>query len=152
MSNKISFAILFAGSLLMIALSSGCAPKTFVRGDPEWKTIEFNVYIAGDFVKAWQKCVDTISKDYLFEMLDRDSGYLCTSWKYGICGEDRNRYRGRIIVKFPELTAPTKVRIKAEAQWLSDKGNATWDRGMDAVFQRDVITELSGRLGTTVTN
>ena len=152
MSNKISFAVLLVSSLLMIAFSSGCAPKTFVRGNPEWKTIEFNEYIAGDFGKAWERCVDTLAREYDIEMLDRDSGYLRTAWMYGISGGDTHSYRGRIIIKFPELTTPTSVDVKAEAQWLSNEGKLIWDRGIDVDFQRDVYTELSGRLGRTVAN
>jgi hypothetical protein len=135
---------------VMLVLVAGCAPNTFVKQSPGWKTIEFNENIKNDFGIAWQKCVDTIAKDYDIEMIDRSSGYLRTGWIYGISGGAYNRYRGRITVKFPELTAPTKVEIKTEAQWLSEVQYGLWVPGWDQIFQRDVYTALSGRLGRTV--
>ena len=128
----------------------GCsAPSSFVRTSAGWKTIEFNENI-GDFDTAWQKCVDTIARDYDIEMMDKNSGYLRTSWIYGISGGIYNRYRGRITVKFSELTKPTTVDVKTEAQWLSNESTGYWTPGFDRTFQRDVYTALSGRLGRTV--
>lgn len=127
----------------------GCAPVTFVKTQPGWKTIEFNDSITGNFDAAWQKCVDTIARDYDIEMLDKQSGYLRTAWIYGISGGVYNRYRGRITLKFPELKAPTKIDVKTDAQWLIDEPYR-WEPGWDKTFQRDVYTALSGRLGRTV--
>jgi hypothetical protein len=135
---------------ITIVLATGCAPKTFVKTPPGWKTIEFNENIKNDFNIAWQKSVDTIAKDYDLEMVDKSSGYLRTSWIYGISGGQYNRYRGRITVKFPELVNPTKVDVKTEAQWLSEVQYGVWEPGWDQTFQRDVYTALSGRLGRTV--
>ena len=129
--------------------AAGCAPSTFVRQSAGWKTIEFNENIQ-DFETAWQKCVDTVARDYDLEMLDKNSGYLRTAWIYGISGGVYNRYRGRITVKFPELKAPTQVDVKTEAQWLTNEPSGIWMPGWDKTFQRDVYTALSGRLGRTV--
>jgi hypothetical protein len=138
-------------AVFMLVLVAGCgAPNTFVKASPGWKTIEFNENIKNDFNIAWQKCVDTIAKDYDLEMIDKSSGYMRTGWIYGISGGEYNRYRGRITVKFPELTAPTKVEVKCEAQWLSEMEYGMWVPGWDQAFQRDVYTALSGRLGRTV--
>jgi hypothetical protein len=128
----------------------GCAPSTFMKQSAGWKTIELNQNMQGNFDAAWQKCVDTIAKDYDIEMLDKNSGYLRTAWIYGISGGTYNRYRGRITVKFPELKEPIKVDVKTEAQWLTDVPTGIWLPGFDTTFQRDVYTALSGRLGRTV--
>jgi hypothetical protein len=140
-------------TLLCIVVSMvvvGCfAPTTFVKTTAGWKTIEFNENIQG-FDTAWQRCVDTIARDYDIEMIDKNSGYLRTAWIYGISGGVYNRYRGRITVKFSELKNPTMVDIKTEAQWLSDESSGIWTPGFDKNFQRDVYTALSGRLGRTV--
>ena len=133
---------------LMLA-AGGCAPSSFVKQSAGWKSVEFNQNV-NTFNIAWQTCVDTIAKDYDIEMLDKNSGYLRTTWIYGISGGTYNRYRGRITVKFPELTDPTKVDIKTEAQWLSDTSSGLWIPGFDSIFQRDVFTALTGRLGRTV--
>lgn len=137
-------------SVAGIVVLGGCAPSTFVKQSAGWKTIEFNENTQGNFDTAWQKCVDTIARDYDLEMLDKDSGYLRTAWIYGISGGTYNRYRGRITVKFPELKEPTKVDVKTEAQWLTDEPRGLWLPGWDKTFQRDVYTALSGRLGRTV--
>ena len=137
-------------SAVGVIVLGGCAPSTFVKQSAGWKTIEFNENTQGNFDIAWQKCVDTIARDYDLEMLDKDSGYLRTAWIYGISGGVYNRYRGRITVKFPELKAPTKVDVKTEAQWLSNMESGIWPPGWDKTFQRDVYTALSGRLGRTV--
>jgi len=134
--------------LLMLV---GCAPQTFVRGQaPGWKTIELNDDLEHNYEKAWQKTVDTVARQYDIEMLDKDSGYLRTCWEYGISGGTYNRYRGRITVKYLSVQEPEKVEVKTEAQWLKDVGSGYWQRGWDRNFQRDVYTELSGRLGRTV--
>lgn len=135
---------------VMALVIVGCAPSTFVKTTAGWKTIEFNENIQGDFDAAWQKCVDTIARDYDLEMLDKNSGYLRTAWIYGISGGVYNRYRGRITVKFAELEAPNQVDVKTEAQWLSNEPSGIWLPGWDKTFQRDVYTALSGRLGRTV--
>lgn len=128
----------------------GCVPSTFMKQSAGWKSVELNQNLQGNFDATWQKCVDTIAKDYDIEMLDKNSGYLRTAWIYGISSGTYNRYRGRITVKFPELKEPTKVDVKTEAQWLTDMSTGTWLPGFDTTFQRDVYTALSGRLGRTV--
>ena len=62
------------------------------------------------------------------------------------------RYRGRITVKYPEIKMPDKVEVKTSAEWWQS-GNPyapMWVKGFDRSFQRDVFTELAGRLGRTV--
>lgn len=134
----------------MSMIVGGCfAPSSFVKTTAGWKTIEFNENIKG-FDDAWQKCIDTIARDYDIEMMDKNSGYMRTAWIYGISGGMYNRYRGRITVKFSQLTEPTTVDVKTEAQWLTNESTGIWTPGFDRTFQRDVYTALSGRLGRTV--
>ena len=132
-------------------LCMGCAPSTFVKGQVSgWKVIELNDSVKGNYDAAWMKTVDTIARNYDIEMLDKDSGYLRTTWAYGISGGVFNRYRGRITVKYSEVKDPEKVELKTEAQWLRDTRYGVWTIGWDRNFQRDVFTALSGRLGRTV--
>lgn len=138
-----------ACSLLIFCV--GCAPSTFVRGrSGGWKTIELNDNLVGQYEEAWQKTVDTIARDYDIEMLDKDSGYLRTSWTYGISGGTFNRYRGRLTIKYPEIENPDKLEVKTDAQWLADPASGAWQQGFDTLLDRDVFTALSGRLGRTV--
>jgi len=143
-------------SVLLIAclafFSSGCAPKTFVRSAPGWKMIELNDALVNNYDEAWQKSVDTIARNWDIEILDKDSGYLRTAWVYGISGGPQLRYRGRITLKYPEIKTPTKTEVKTAAEWWAS-GNLyapVWVQGFDSAFQRDVYSELGGRLGRTV--
>ena len=137
--------------LSMIIFCFGCAPSTFVKGrSGGWKTIELNNSLAGNYEEAWQKTVDTIARDYDIEMLDKDSGYLRTTWTYGISGGTFNRYRGRLTIKYPDLEKPDKLEVKTDAQWLLDPSTGVWQQGFDSLLDRDVYTALSGRLGRTV--
>ena len=145
-------AALLAFACFVVVLAPGCAPKTFVHTAPGWKTIEFRDGLINDYDEAWQKTVDTIARNWDIEILDKDSGYLRTAWVYGISGGPDIRYRGRITVKYPEIKTPEKVEVKTSAEWW-EAGNAyapVWRKGFDTSFQRDVFTELAGRLGRTV--
>ena len=135
-----------------VLFTTGCAPSTFVRSAPGWKTIEFRPGLVNNYDEAWQKTVDTIARTWDIEILDKDSGYLRTAWLYGISGGPMVRYRGRITVKYPEIKMPEKVEVKTSAEWWQS-GNVyaqRWVKGFDSSFQRDVFTELAGRLGRTV--
>ena len=69
-------------TLSAVFILAGCAPQTFVKGQPPgWKTIELNEDLKHNYAKAWQKTVDTIAREYDIEMLDKDSGYLRTCWE-----------------------------------------------------------------------
>jgi hypothetical protein len=137
--------------LSMIIFCIGCAPSTFIKGrSGGWKTIELNDSLTGNYEEAWQKTVDTIARDYDIEMLDKDSGYLRTTWTYGISGGTFNRYRGRLTIKYPKIENPDKMEVKTDAQWLVDPSTGVWQQGFDSLLDRDVFTALSGRLGRTV--
>jgi len=137
--------------MALVLLCAGCAPSTFVKGQPSgWKTIELNENLLGDYDTAWQKTVDTVARDYDIELLDKDSGYLRTTWTYGISGGIFHRYRGRITIKYPDVVNPDKMEVKTDAQWLSDTTYGIWLQGWDESFNRDVFTALSGRLGRVV--
>ncbi len=141
-------------SLCAIALlgiiSTGCAPSSFVRTPGGWKTIEIREGLKSDYDQAWQTTVDSVARDWDIEILDKDSGYLRTTWITGIVGVRGAmalRYMGRLTIKYPSVTDPTKLEVKTEAKWLEDYG---WVKGHDMDFQRDVLSVLSGRLGRTV--
>ena len=136
--------------LLLTMLTVGCAPSTFVRAAPGWKVIELREGMAYD--DAWMVVVDTITRDWDVEMMDKGSGYMRTAWHHGISGGPAESYRGRITVKFPSIKAPTVVEMKTEAQWLVSRpgGSAQWVAGYDTDFQREIYSELGGRLGRTV--
>ncbi len=137
--------------LISLLFIGGCAPASFVKGHSAgWKTIELNDSLKHNYDVSWQKTVDTIARDYDIEMMDKSSGYMRTSWLYGISGGIYNRYRGRITIKYPDVKEPEKVEVKTDAQWLQDPSYGVWQLGWDRSFNREVFTTLSGRLGRTV--
>lgn len=151
MAKKNKMGILLISGVTLALLCAGCAPGTFVKGQSSgWKIIELNENLQGDYDNAWQKTVDTIARDYDIELIDKDSGYLRTSWAHGISGGIYHRYRGRITIKYPSVINPDKMEVKTDAQWLSDPTYGVWEQGWDRNFNRDIFTALSGRLGRTV--
>ena len=152
MKSFLRTATQLALALVFVLFTTGCAPRTFVRSAPGWKTIEFRSGLVNNYDEAWQKTVDSIARNWDIEILDKDSGYLRTAWLYGISSGHHLRYRGRITVKYSEIKTPDKVEVKTTAEWW-ESGNAYapyWVKGFDSSFSRDVFTELAGRLGRTV--
>ena len=138
-------------AVMLGLVCTGCAPNTFVKGQSAgWKTIVLNDTVKGNYTAAWAKTVDTIARDYDIEMLEKESGYLRTGWKYGISGGAYTRYRGRITIKYASTESPEQVEVKTDAHWLSDVAYGVWVEGFDRSFNRDVYVNLSGILGRTV--
>lgn len=141
-------------AFLFVAVSiAACAakvPPTFVRQAPGWKTIELHQTYTADYDLAWQKMVDAVARNWDVEIMDKSSGYLRTTWSYGIGGADAQLYRGRLTLKFPNTQRPTNLELRTNAQWLQNRKRLLWVDGFDSTFERDVYSELSGRLGRTV--
>ena len=108
-----------------------------------WKTIEVREGMTKDVI--WRVIVDSLSQKFDLEVLDKDSGYLRTSWKYTyIVGKYvSERYRARIIVKTVGSEWKT-VQVKSEANWLERHG---WVMGYDSRLLEDVYGDLQGRIG-----
>lgn len=132
--------------LLFMFTQVGCGSSTFEKRTPGWKSIELRDGLQGDYSEAWQITVDSLARSYDLEIIDKDSGYLRTSWKYGILGQDADTLAGRITVKFPDVSSPSKVDVKTDAQQY-DIWTEKWVEGFDSAFERDIVSELSGRLG-----
>ena len=152
MSQRLFWVVLASGLCW-----AGCAPSSFQKGTSSgWKSISIREDVKTDYDEAWQKTVDTIARDWDIEIMDKSSGYLRTSWQYGISGvsgSQKNRYGGRLTIKYPSVKTPVeKLDLKTEAQWLDINfwtGSSTWVTGFDTNYQRDVYGALSGRLGRT---
>jgi hypothetical protein len=141
---------IMASIAVLSILGCSATPKSFVRSSPGWKTIELQSALQDDYDTAWQRMVDTIARTWDIELLDKGSGYLRTSWTHGISGGSYERYRGRLTVKFPEVTSPEKLEVRTQAQWLRNYQPPIWVDGFDTRMERDVYTALAGRLGRTV--
>jgi hypothetical protein len=150
MAMRKNYGLFVSISILMVFSAVGCAPSSFVKSSPGWKVIELRDELRNNYDQAWQTTVDTIAKQWDIEILDKESGYLRTTWTYGISGGVYNRYRGRLTVKYPEGSKSDKLELKTEAQWAQDVYYGIWVTGFDTNFNRDVYSVLAGRLGRTV--
>ena len=123
-------------------------PKTFVKTFDEpgvWKAIEIRDDLAKD--QMWRLVVDTVSQRHDLEVLEKESGYLRTSWKYTYItprvGSISEKYRSRIVVKFLGDNWKT-VQVKCESNWL-DRGG--WVMGYDTRILEDIYGDLQGKIG-----
>jgi hypothetical protein len=138
--------------IVMIALASpGCfaqhPPETFVKTFDEpgtWKSVEVREELSKDAL--WRALVDGLSQSFDLEVLDKESGYIRTSWKYNYVILDRvtDRYRSRMIVKCRDENWGT-IQVKCEANWL--EGDRGWIVGYDTRLLEDVYGDLQGRVG-----
>ncbi len=132
---------------------AGCGhagpPAQFMRTTNEsgiWKQIEIRDELQNEKAKEWSTVVDALSTKYDLEVLDKESGYLRTSWKFTAVGtkEEREHYRSRLIAKFNG--AYSVLQLKSEAQWLNE---GVWETGYDTQMLDDVYGDLQARLGRT---
>lgn len=105
---------------LLIMMFAGCAipPRTFMRTHDEpgiWKAVEIKSEMVND--KIWEVLVDTLSQKYDLEVLEKDAGYIRSSWKYTYFsgGKVVDRYRSRIVVKLTGIPDWGKVQVKCES-------------------------------------
>jgi len=77
---------LFIVTAFIFFISVGCVvslPETFRRTYDEpgiWKSIEVMEGISKD--ELWRTVVDAISHKFDLEVIEKDSGYIRTSWKF----------------------------------------------------------------------
>jgi hypothetical protein len=135
-------------SLMLFLFWIGCAPLPphFIRTMDEpgtWKSIEVRDGMTKD--EVWRVIVDALSQKFDLEVLEKDSGYVRTSWKhtYMVRGHISERYRARIIVKMLGSDWKT-LQVKCEANWLAKHG---WMMGYDSRLLEDVFGDLQGRIG-----
>lgn len=127
---------------------TGCGSSSFVKQPAGWKSIELRDGLQQDYDDAWQTAVDTIARSYDIEIMDKDSGYLRTAWIFGILGRSSSAYAGRVTLKFPDVQEPQRVDVKTDAKQFNNWTDE-WVEGFDSQFERDIVAELSGRLGRT---
>ncbi len=135
--------------LVFALLLVGCttAPKTFMRTQDEpgiWKTVEIREGLGND--KIWEVLVDTLSQKYDLEVLERDAGYIRSSWKYSYFSGQQvvDRYRSRVVVKVKGTPDWDTVQVKCESNWLDDRG---WILGYDTRLLEDIYGDIQGKLG-----
>jgi hypothetical protein len=135
--------------LLAVAACRTGAPPQFVRSANEagtWRSIDVDKDLQQDKARTWSILVDALSTKYDLEVLDKESGYLRTSWKFvSIDGRARSEtYRSRVVAKYNQ--GWSVLQVKSEAQWFND---GQWWDGFDSALLKDTYGDLQGRLGRT---
>lgn len=135
--------------IMAILIIAGCTslPRTFVatRDDPGvWKIVEIRESLTNE--QVWTIIVDTISQKYDLEVLQKDGGYLRTSWKYTYLDGEKvsDRYRTRFVIKLSGAPNWDKAQLKCESNWLEDDG---WISGYDTHLLEEIYGDIQGKLG-----
>ena len=133
-------------SLLVALLFVACAsaPSTFVRNAPGWVSVE----VADGMTKEvlWGKIADSLKeRDLEFEKIDKDAGYMRTSWNFKVT-KDKS-YATRVIIDFP--SNGKIIRMKTEAQYHVEHtfGDAEWVEGFDSGYNQTFKDEISAIVG-----
>ena len=134
---------------LMCLVIAGCTspPQTFKATQDEagvWKTLEIREGLTNE--QVWQIFVDTLSQKYDFEVIQKDGGYIRTSWKFTYVDGDKisDRYRTRFVVKLSGAPQWDKAQLKCESNWLEDDG---WITGYDARLLDEMYGDIQGKIG-----
>ena len=82
---------------------------------------------------------------YDLEVIERDAGYIRSSWKYSYFSGDKviDRYRSRIVVKLKGVPDWKTVQVKCESNWLDNKG---WILGYDTRLLEDITVIFKANL------
>jgi hypothetical protein len=125
--------------LLVSLVITACAPATFVRNAPGWTMIEIKNGLTTD--QVWGKVADSIKeRDLEFEKVDKEVGYMRTTWNYEI--SKSTHYATRIIVDFPSNGKVLKV--KTEALYCDRYGcNEGFDSKYDQTFKSELTALIS---------
>jgi hypothetical protein len=105
----------------------------------QWKIVVPRQGISYDTL--WQRIVDTLTDEFDIEVIEKDSGYLRTSWKHHT--EFLSQYRHRITVKV--MRDPLKVKVKVQRQQYFNEAWQDW--GTDEKLEKEILEELKGRIG-----
>jgi len=112
-------------ALAACSLFAAAVPKPlksrFVVGDPVWREIPIRDNLRTQYEKCWQMAVGTIlDNSFDIATMDKDSGYIRTTWNEGIVVLGGNwLYRVQISLKF--VYAPVDSATNTNAPPPLDK-------------------------------
>ena len=107
-----------------------------------WATIPINEKIT--FALAWEDITGLMTKQFEFEMMQKETGYIRTKWKnwHLSNGQTSQNYRIRVTIKIHELRK--KVEVNTEAERLI---NGVWIKGTDTRVLEDLKKDIGGLVG-----
>lgn len=128
-------------TLLTVIAIPACQPPamTTVPIDAGWITYEVRDGLSYD--EAWMIVVDAVlARDYQFEILAKDDGYIKTEWYHESVDQLGVELRTRISVKFSY--GRKTVRMKVDEDYFMGAKQA----GVDIPRVRDLKVDLRDRL------
>jgi hypothetical protein len=133
-----------------------------VLGDPVWRELPVRPELQSQLDKCWQTAVSTIlENNFDIATMDRESGYIRTTWNEGVVVLGGNwYYKVQISVKLvieSDESAPDPVKAKkvskvrlqvaGEVTQTSSKGLRAYFRGYDQVLLQNLLQDFQLKLG-----
>ena len=130
----------------MALMSCASTPTSFTRGETEWSVVELHGDIEYD--QAWEEVADVLARRFDIEMVEKETGYIRTSWIYTWWkdGVRTENYRVRAMIKF--TPGKEAVALKTDAQYL-DQARGGWLTGADSLLLDTLKTDIMGTVGRT---
>jgi hypothetical protein len=142
--------------------AAGSVPKAlksrFIVSDPVWKELPVRDNLKVNYDKVWQLVVNSIlENNFDIATMDKDSGYIRSSWNEGVITLGGNwYYKVQISAKFvtEEIGTPAKtiqkirVQVAGELTQSSARGVSQYMRGYDTVILQNLMQDLQAKLGS----
>ncbi|MDZ7833465.1 MAG: hypothetical protein U5L07_17100 [Desulfobacterales bacterium] len=133
--------------LMALILICGCGkkrPQTFNPvSNPSWSTFEIREDI--NFSQAWQTINDILIDNYQLEFINKDIGYVRTSWQYGYNEDYEGKYRSMVEIKF----SPDQNTIKIRTTSHFKEDDDYWVEGTDSKLISSLKSDILGHIGRT---
>lgn len=168
---KIASCIKIGCVLALVCSDLGAAsvPKPirsrFVVGDPIWRELPVREDLQNQYDRCWQTAVNSIlENNFDVATMDKDSGYLRTTWNEGIVRIKGDWvYKIQISVKLvsvpgdssinprPSATVQkVRVQVAGEVSYVNRGRLLDSFRGYDQVLLQNLFQDLQAKLGSTV--
>jgi hypothetical protein len=143
--------------------AGGNVPKAlksrFIVSDPVWKELPVRDNLKGSYDKVWQTVVNSIlENNFDIATMDRESGYVRTSWNEGVISLGGNwYYKVQISAKFVydenasggKTIQKVRVQVAGELTKSAPRGGISeYMKGYDTVILQNLMQDLQAKLGT----
>ena len=142
-SSKSIFFIIGIWLLSSCSASKSSGWFSSTNNEAGWTEVLIASHIKYDL--AWDDVSAIIIRRFEPEMINKETGYIRTKWKYNwnSDGKETKNYRVRVTIKMSEQRK--KVQINAEAQSLHKK---TWMTGYDTELLSVMKQDITGVIGS----
>lgn len=162
---KISCVLVLVGGSLWAASVPKPIRSRFVVGDPIWRELPVRDDLQYQYDKCWQTAVNAIlENNFDVATMDKDSGYLRTTWNEGIIRLKGDWvYKIQISVKLvsvpgdsranppsPATMQKVRVQVAGEVSYVNKGRLLESFRGYDQVLLQNLFQDLQAKLGSTV--